>query len=351
MTQLIDRDESSPSTMAATMAQDASPAALLTRTFRHLAAQDVLIFAYLSTLFAAVYAGQGEARSACLTKVAVDISCFCAGLLLTRGGILRQGSFANGIVYRFTVFLSVFLSYFQLRDILPVVTTRAYDAQILAFDMRVFGFEPSVAWDRFVTPATTEWFAFFYFGYFFILSAHVLPMMLNAGDARRLAHFSLGVFLVFCTAHSVYMLVPGWGPYRHLSGQFEHELSGGLFWGLVKATVEAGGAQKDIFPSLHTAAPTYFALFSFRYRQRFPFRFTWPLMFFIVSQIIGATMFLRWHYLIDIVAGLTLASSALWISGKITDWEWARREREGLSPVFTLLDYPWTKRDESRRAC
>ena len=158
-----------------------------------------------------------------------------------------------------------------------------------------------------------------------------------------------GIFIVFCTCHLVYMLVPGWGPYHHLAGQFHHELRGGMFWGLVKEAVDVGGAQKDIFPSLHTAAPTFFALFSFRYRDRAPFKYTWIPMVFAATQIICATMFLRWHYLIDIFAGLTLATTALLVSGRVMAWEKKRREGWGVAPTFVPLAYPWSTAARDRR--
>jgi hypothetical protein len=311
----------------------------LRRLAKNLAVQDLLIMGYLALLMAAVLTATGPDRNVSIRTVIVDIAFFSVGLLLTRGGILRHGSFASSLVYRFTVFLPVFLSYFQLRWILPAVSPHSLDADLLAFDLRVFGYEPSIAWDRWVTPHTTEWFAFFYFGYFFLLSAHVLPIMLVGRNRVRTAHFALGIFMVFCTGHILYMIVPGWGPYHHLAGQFVHPLEGGLFWRLVRATVDAGGSQKDIFPSLHTAAPTYFAIYSFIHRRAFPFRFTWPFMAFAATQIILATMFLRWHYLIDILAGITVATTAALLSYRIVTAETARREKAGLRPIFTALDW------------
>jgi hypothetical protein len=321
----------------------------LARFVRNLAPQDWYITLYFCVMQLALLFGSGPNREACIERVWVDFILFALGLSLTRGGILKHGSFANAFLYRMTVFLAVFLSYFQLRHILPAVSERAVDADIFAFDMRVFHVEPSLAWDRFVSPLTTEWFAFFYFGYFGILTLHVLPIMLASRDRRRLSHFAMGIFIVFCTGHLVYMLVPGYGPYRYLATDFKHELSGGVFWNLVKATVQAGGAQKDIFPSLHTAAPTYFALFSFRYRKAAPFKYTWPIVAFAASQIICATMFLRWHYLIDIFAGLTLATTAVLLGEKLVVWDERRRAAlvargESVEPIFVLLDYSWLRR-------
>jgi membrane-associated phospholipid phosphatase len=106
----------------------------------------------------------------------------------------------------------------------------------------------------------------------------------------------------------------------------------------VQATVADVGAQKDIFPSLHTAVPTMLTLFAFRYRRdSWPLRWSWPLVGFAASQIIGATMFLRWHYLIDICAGISLAALAVWFSDRAVRWDDARRERLGLAPAWTAL--------------
>jgi hypothetical protein len=324
---------------------------------RNLAPQDWYIIGYFAVMMTAVLCGTGPDREHCVRLICVDVACLFGGLALTRGELLRAGSFANSFTYRMTVWLTVFLSYFQLRHILPAVSERAVDADIFAFDLRVFHVEPSLAWDRFVTPVTTEWFAFFYFGYFFLLSAHVLGIMLASKDAFRLAHFAMGIFLVFCTGHLVYMLVPGYGPYAYLASQFNHELTGGPFWHAVQATVHAGGAQKDIFPSLHTACPTYFAFYSYRHRKVAPYKYTWVFVTFCATQIICATMFLRWHYLVDIFAGVTLAFLACTVGELLVVKDAQRRARiAGASPElavqanFELLDYSWVKRIFQARA-
>lgn len=310
------------------MSKDAT--ALPARIFRNMALQDWIVAIYLSILAIGITVGNGGNRESCYRMVALDAAIFAFNVILVRGELLK-GAFGS-LLYRLCAFLPVFLSYFQLRWILPCVTTRSLDAQIYAFDMRVFGYEPSVAWDRFVTPATTEWFAFFYFGYFFILMLHVLPFVFGAGDTKVLRQFALGMFMQFCITHTLYLVVPGWGPYHEL--KFENELTGGTFWGWVVSSVHAGGALKDIFPSLHTGAPTFFAVFAFLHRKQKPFKYYWLPLAFCVSQIICATMFLRWHYLIDIVAGFSLGTANAFASGAIVEWEAKRREDTGAMPVF-----------------
>ena len=79
--------------------------------------------------------------------------------------------------------------------------------------------------------------------------------------------------------------------------------------------------------------PTYLSLYSFLERRRLPFKLTWLPLSLFTTQIIGATMFLRWHYLVDICAGITLAVSAILMSRVALRWD-AVRERQGGGPVW-----------------
>ncbi len=329
----------SPLAHAHAHALDAGTLAVSSSWVRNWASQDWLMVTYFVAILAALCLGGGPNRSACILRVALDLGAFLFVLALVRGSVLRFTAGATALLYRTAVIAALLSSFFQLREILPAVAPWSVDGRIYALDLRVFGVEPSVALDRFVTRATTEWFAFFYFLYFLILSVHILPMVYWNRDTRLLGRFATGTLLMFLSAHLLYMLVPGYGPYWFLKDAFRHELDGGPFWHLVRETVDAGGAQKDIFPSLHTAAPTFLALFSFRHRKLFPYKYSWPVVAFFALQIILATLFLRWHYLLDVVAGLGLAAAASFLGQRIADWEFAKRERLGLQPAWSEL--PW----------
>jgi hypothetical protein len=311
------------------------------------ASQDWLLIGYLLAILGALMVGQGRNREACIVHVAADLGGYLFVLSLVRLHVLRWNGAASSLLYRLAVMATLLGTFFQLREILPAVSPGALDADIYAFDVRVFGVEPSLWLDRYVTQTTTEWFAFFYFLYFLILAVHVLPMLFLWQPAEKhLARFGVGFLGIFLLAHLLYMVVPGWGPYWYLKGSFQHELQGSVFWPLVRETVDGGGPQKDIFPSLHTAVPTYIAIFSFRHRKLLPFKYSWPVMAFVATQIIVATLLLRWHYLIDVVAGLALAIAGSVVGTRIADWETARRARLGIEPAWMPLVVPWSRPDE-----
>jgi hypothetical protein len=219
---------------------------------------------------------------------------------------------------------------------LPVIAPGSVDADLLALDLRVFHYEPAIAWDSWVTPRATEWFSFFYYSYFFLLALHAIPIALFVDESERLREFAFGLLFVFCVGQLVYLIAPGVGPHaaEGTAGAFVIPLEGPVFWPLVRDAVETAGAQKDIFPSLHTAVPVYLTFFSYHHRDRLPFRVTWPILLVFASQIILATMYLRWHYMADILAGIVLAISAAVLSRRVGRWEARRRAASALAPTF-----------------
>ena len=322
--------------LARTRLSPAPPAAPLAfrRVLEQLAVQDYLVFCYLILVDLAILRGERNVHYADnLLRINGLLAFFLVGMALTRTRVMREG-WPKAILYRLAIYAPVQLSYFFFRQILPSVNPGSLDAELLALDTHFFGIEPAVVFDALVTPFTTEWFSFFYFGYFIVLAVHVVPILFFSRNQRILGEFTLGMLLVFCIGHSVYMLVPGFGPYFAMQDAFSTPFPRGVWLDMVMNAVNSGGALKDIFPSLHTAAPLFIALFSFRHRARVPYRYTWPFVAFISLNIIVATMFLRWHYLIDVVAGILLAGFVMLVVPGLVAFELERRARRGYSQLL-----------------
>jgi len=304
------------------------------RTLRETAVHDFAVFAFLLALNGAVLGTpDSPERSFCLLRTGGLFVAFLISIVLVRGRLLKR-SWVAALVYRLGIYGVVQVSYFFLKHVLPLVNTTTLDQKLYELDLSLFHYEPAMAWDRYVNPATTEWFSFFYFGYFLLMAVHVVPILFLGRKKQIVGEFTFAILLIFSIGHSLYMAVPGYGPYRAMADAFRHPLPSGVWHDLVMEAVHSGGALMDIFPSLHTAAPTVLALFSYRNRKELPFRYTWPIVTFCTVNIIIATMFLRWHYLIDVIAGFSIAVSAVLLSRPIVRWEIARRRREGLGELW-----------------
>ncbi len=243
---------------------------------------------------------------------------------LVRTGHLRHGFFAP-LLYRVAIYAVLLVSYFVLGRLLPLMNHAPVDEKLYALDLTLFGFEPALAMERWVNPVTTEWFAFFYLSYFGLLAFVLIPLVLGARDQRLLGELGCGIVLAFCLGHVGYLLVPGFGPYWALAARFERQLPSGPFMGALAYVVSRGGAKMDIFPSIHTAVPTLLVLYLFRHRGRVRPRWAWLIVAGLLVNIIPSTMFLRWHYLIDVVAGLVVAGVAFAVSVVVTRRELERR--------------------------
>lgn len=309
----------------------------LTRSalLRELSINDVLTTVYLVGLNLALFLAAPSPERTHNQWIFGGLLLLYALLLsAVRLGLLRRPAWLQAFVYRTAQLLAVLGSYLLFRDFLPVANPGSLDIELYQLDLALFGVEPALALDGYVTPAMTEWFAFFYYSYFILMCVHLFPIIYFSRDYRQVAEFGLGMTIIAAVGHTLYVLVPGFGPYLALTDQFENALPSGFWWNTVLTTVETGGALKDIFPSLHTGFTTFIVLFSFHHRKRLPYRYSLPIVAFFVVNIIGATMYLRWHYLIDVVAGLLLATAAYVLAVRGTAWEADRRKRVGRSPVW-----------------
>lgn len=305
-----------------------------------MAPHDWMLLAQLTALFVLVLARGGASRAIALALIGGDIVWLLIALASVR--TVTRASRAASAFYRASLVALALATYLELRWILPVVAPRSLDADILAFDLRVFGIEPAIAWDHWVTPRSTEWFAFFYYSYFFILALHALPSALALDDGPDVQELTFGLIALFCIGHVTYALVPVTGPHAHVQGM-PHRLEGGFFWHSVEAMVESAGVEKDGFPSLHTAAPLFLALYGYRHRSDRFLRYVWPVTALFSAQIIIATMFLRWHYLADIVAGVVLAIVVGWAAPRVVAWDDRRRRRSPLPPALPGSPFRWTR--------
>ncbi len=204
------------------------------------------------------------------------------------------------------------------RDVPRLDPTRA-DAWLLAIDRWLLGETPAVILSSHLHPVATELLSLCYLlfyvalvAYHWIWLSHSLPM------ARK---FCTGLYWIYAVGYVGYSLVPGVGPWVYLAAKLEPLTAGPLTW-LTDQVVRAGCNGVDVLPSLHCAVALYFLGFDFMNGQRRRFLLT-------LAPGLGlcvATMYLRYHYAVDVLAGCLLAAVAL-VLVRLTQADSARVER------------------------
>ncbi|MCC7539881.1 MAG: phosphatase PAP2 family protein [Deltaproteobacteria bacterium] len=311
------------------------------RVVRNLAVQDVVVPVFLLKMIGTCML-LGAHRSALLATGLLAIGATAISI-----GRSELGPRAVRVaVYRIGVVAPLPGSYALFQDLVDPLRPVMRDSTLRAIDSFFLGDTAAILLVPFQTPGIVEWFAFFYFSYYFVMGFHLLGS-LAFDRGTRLAEIMLGALLVTAIGHTIYTWVPALGPL--FAVEFPHELRGGLFFGLVDDTVRNAGAGIDIFPSLHTALPTFFVLHSLRHRKTVPFKYTWPVAAIFAGHIVIATMLLRLHYAVDVVAGMLLAAGCQRIAIYVANREKDRTER-GIQPVWEPIRLASTSRETARRS-
>jgi len=175
------------------------------------------------------------------------------------------------------------------------------------------GVEPALAAARWVEarPWAVEPLAFFYAAYIpYLYLTIFLGLVARPAPARQV--FLLAFALLYGAAFLGYLFLPAKGPIVEMAEAFGSPLPRGTFRDLVVRTIDAMGGPHGAFPSLHVGASVLAMAFDLRHGDRLRGLIYVPL----VALIAVATVALRYHYAIDLVAGAALALLALEVAGR-----------------------------------
>lgn len=204
------------------------------------------------------------------------------------------------------------------------------DAVFHRLDERLFGFAPSfrfmAAWPE---RGWSELFHAAYFSYYLMIGGVGLALFLRR--RAEFQHFVAVVSLVFYPCYLAYVLLPVVGPRifypvlaevpvpADLAGvvapEFPATVQGSFFYQVMAAIYRWFEAPGAAFPSSHVAVAIVTCYFSFRYLRRI----RWMHLVLVVL-LAAATVYGRYHYVVDVLAGAAVAGVLL----PLGNWLYAR---------------------------
>jgi membrane-associated phospholipid phosphatase len=179
------------------------------------------------------------------------------------------------------------------------------DHWLAALDYRIWGANPTVWLERIQTPALTEFLQLAYT--LFIPAVMLVPVLLWVRrQYRDFQYYAFLIALGFLGSYVGYLIVPARGP-RFLLALLQHAPLRGLwlFPHMQAGLDQLESSHYDCFPSGHTAL-TMLAAWGSRMVSEKLFR----VYLFYTPTIIFATVYLRYHYTVDLWAGAALALAA-----------------------------------------
>lgn len=198
--------------------------------------------------------------------------------------------------------ISVLVIFDSLGLIVHAVNRHDIDYLLIRADYRLFGGYPTVFLEKFINPFLTDILQVAYSTYYFI--PVILGVSLMAGGKREAFEKSLFLILFcFYLSYIGYLIFPAVGPRYAMNQLYDRELDGFLVSRPIQNILNLlEGIKRDAFPSGHTAIALTALSLSYRYDRTLFRRLLVP-----VILLIPATVYCRYHYAVDVVAGAMLA--------------------------------------------
>lgn len=209
--------------------------------------------------------------------------------------------------------------YTNLHDTIHFVNPHDIHHQLIAIDAWLFGVQPCVWAQQFVHPWLTEILSFCYM-LFFLWAPLVAFTLYFQKRKTEFQNTLVSVILCFYAGYFLYVIFPAAPPRITLSNMFTVQFDGTPIAGAALKMISILPADsRAAFPSLHSAVTLLTLLFAWKY-TRFLF---WIILPFCIGLIVS-TIYLRHHYVIDLLAGFALGILAYIYGPRINAW-WQSR--------------------------
>jgi membrane-associated phospholipid phosphatase len=259
-------------------------------------------------------------RSLLLRYAALIGLLFFLKLLSDRTGKGKWGPF----LYHFSPILFIILIYDSLGDLIQYLGSDI-DSWLIRMDFLMFGVHPTVWMERWIGPWLTDGMSLAYASYYFIPLTLVVVLYAKG----RMAEFSLSVFVLafgYYISFIGYILFPAIGPRFTLTHLQTVPLEGSFLTDVVRDVLNALEHNKrDCMPSGHTQIVLIALYLAYRYEKLLFYLFL-P----IICALILSTVYLRYHYVVDLFAGTAMAVGCVVIGPRLHVW-WTR-SREPFRP-------------------
>ena len=192
------------------------------------------------------------------------------------------------------------------------------DSLLITIDHTVLGVYPTVWLERFFTPWLADLLALAYSSYYFI-PLILLVTLYYRGTEEEFSRTSCIFVLGYYLSYVGYILMPAIGPRFTLASLQQVPLHGGTILNTVVNTLNTlEGNPRDCFPSGHTQIVLIALWLAFLYKR--------PLFWIYLPVsilLIFSTVYLRYHYVIDVAAGFAFAGISVLLGTWV--WEWQAR--------------------------
>lgn len=205
---------------------------------------------------------------------------------------------------------TIALFYFEMGKLTQMVFQRYFDETVIRWEKQIFKGMPSLALSkRFPSLILSEVLHLCYFSYY-VIAVFLAARLYVGGQTEPFQETVFAETLTFNLSLLCYPFLPAAGP-RYLFEKIEGKLSKGFFFKLTHSILSRGSSKGTAFPSSHVSLSVIVLLCACRYDST-----AFLILLPMCTGLTLGTVYGRFHYAIDALAGGVLASIVFGITSK-----------------------------------
>ncbi|MEW6067432.1 MAG: phosphatase PAP2 family protein [Nitrospirota bacterium] len=197
--------------------------------------------------------------------------------------------------------ICVLLIFDSLERVVHYVNPEDIDPLLVRLDYLIFGNHPTVILERIMNPFLTDILQIAYSTYYFIPVIFGIVLLRN-GKREKFERSLFLILLCFYLSYLGYILFPALGPRFAINHLQTVELQGLFIAEPIQNLLnQIEGIKRDAFPSGHTAITLLVLYLAYKFEKKL----FWIFLPFVLA-LVFSTVYCRYHYVVDVIAGIGL---------------------------------------------
>ena len=299
---------------------------IIRKYFTHFSATDfvVIVFYFFLSMLNLLFSGSVKDWFSLVLVNSVMI-LFVAGIAKWKE--VSPTKLSKFVHYWYPVPL-IFITFKELYLMIKPIRQIDYDYSLIQIDRWIFGADPTVVLHRIAFPLLTEFLQIVYATFYFLPMILAVSLYFN----KKYLETDYVIFAViygFFVSYIGYFFFPVIGPRftLHNFAVTNYELPGIFLTNFLREIINSGESipagtlnpqllvQRDVFPSGHTMMTAVVMYLSVKFNSK-----TKWFLLICGSLLIFSTVYLRYHYVVDLLGGLLCMLFSLWSGKKLFNW-------------------------------
>jgi len=222
------------------------------------------------------------------------------------------------------------LLYEETRHLVHLIFAQSFDPLINQLELAVLGIYPTVWLQKFVCFGLNECMMFSYSFYYFLLAVLGVGLFFS----HKVKEFDNLLFtsaVAYYISYLGFILFPVEGPRFALVSTHQVAINGGFFTSLAQGLIDFAGIRGGAMPSSHVAVALVVLVYARRHHRLMHY-----LLSPLVASLLVATVYGRFHYVSDVIAGLVVGGGSILLCDRLIKKKTIPIRQEEVEKEFSL---------------